>query len=426
MYPFAPQGRHLNSLGFQPQVSRPQQTLTPKGWPGGLEQATLTGFGCLEAPHLGLKPQAIQIPPLRGGNKATPRSPGRIFRAEIALLVMSATFVLFAISAVPAEAAKPSPREPWSAEQATGAPDTPEAEDAPTAWTPLEPDAGREWLLVRFARAVPIAEVRIRESLHPGAVRRVSASLEDGASSLLWAGDDPTAVAPADFVVKVERAVVARAVLIELDTSIKQPRRRGWTAIDAVELVGRDGSRQWAAEAEASSTYATVGGLLADELSPAARVYADEKLGIRMSAPGFWIRANPALLDVPGKILRAWTRDGTATVAVFRWEADPAAGPPLLADRLAAALASGLGAEIQAREVHQFGGLKAVGLVATGTGEGGDGPRIQQHWVAIPRQRDVVVLLLSTPEASFPADERTFGKMLATVEIVEIQGAAKK
>jgi hypothetical protein len=336
--------------------------------------------------------------------------------------------------AAAAQPSKPSPREPWSAEQATGAPDTSEAEDAPTAWTPLEPDAGREWLRVRFARAIPIAEVRIRESLNPGAVRRVSASLEDGVSSLLWAGDDPTVEAPADFVVKVEREVVARSVLIELDTapktspqtSPKPPRRHGWTAIDAVELVGRDGSRQWAAEAEASSTYATVGGLLADELSPEARVYADEKLGIRMSAPGFWIRANPALLDVPGKILRAWTRDGTATVAVFRWEADPAADPQLLADRLAAALAAGLGAEVQAREVHQIGGLRAVGLVATGTGEGGDGPRIQQHWVAIPRQRDIVVLLLSTPEASFPADERTFGKMLATVEIVEIQGSPQK
>ena len=39
-----------------------------------------------------------------------------------------------------------------------------------------------------------------------------------------------------------------------------------------------------------------------------------------MSAPGFWIRANPALLDAPGNILRAWTRDGSATVAVFRRE----------------------------------------------------------------------------------------------------------
>lgn len=308
---------------------------------------------------------------------------------------------------------------PWSPEQATGAPDTSEAEDAPTAWTPLEPDAGKEWLRVRFERAVAIAEVRIRESLHPGTVRRVSASGEDGVSFLLWEGDDPTAQAPSYFEVKTERVITARAVLIELDTA----RRRGWEAIDAVELVGRDGSRQWAAEAAASSTYADEGGMLADELSPQARLFADENLGIRMSAPGFWIRANPALLDVPGNILRAWTRDGTAVVVVFRWEPAPAEPPPLFLDRLAAALAAGLGAEVQAREVHKLSGLTAVGLVATGTGGSGDGPRIKQHWVAIPRQRDVVVLLLSTPEASFTADERTFERMLASVEV---QGSPQK
>ena len=308
-------------------------------------------------------------------------------------------------------------QEPWGAGQATGAPDTPEAEDAPTAWTPLERDAGPEWLLVRFERAVAVAEVRVRESLNPGTVRRVSAPLEDGTSSLLWEGEDPTASAPSDFVVRPDREVVARAILVELDTS----RRPGWNAIDAVELVGRDGSRQWAAEAEASSTYATVGGVLAGELSPRARLFSDERLGIRMLAPGYWIRANPALLDTPGTILRAWTRDGSATIVLLHWETSPGA-PPLLQDRLAAMLEAmlteDLGARAQAREVHEIGGLKAVGLVAAGTGEtGGEGRKIQQHWIAVPRERDVIVLLLSTPEASFVQDERTFEKMLQSVVI---------
>lgn len=309
---------------------------------------------------------------------------------------------------------KEPPKEPWSPEQATGAPDTPEAEDAPTAWTPMKPDAGNEWLLVRFERPVAVAEVRIRESLNPGAVRRVSASLEDSVSFLLWEGDDPTVQAPSFFEVKPDREVVARAVLVELDTA----RRPGWSAIDAVELVGRDGSRQWAAEADASSTYATVGGMLANELAPSARIYTDAALGIKMSAPGYWIRANPALLDVPGRTLRAWTRDGAATVVVFQWQTAPPANPALLLDRLAAALEGDLGAEVQAREVQEVGGLRAVGLVATGTGKGGDGPRIKQHWVVIPRQADVVVLLLSTPADSFAVDERTFAKMLASVEIL--------
>jgi len=316
---------------------------------------------------------------------------------------------------------QPAPKEPWGPEQATGAPDTFEAEDAPTAWTPLEPSRGLEWLRVRFARAVPITEVRIRESLHPGTVRRVWAVRDGGRRTLLWRGSDPTKEAPADFVVKPRKKVLARVVTIELDTA----HSKGWKAIDAVELVGRDGSRQWAAQAEASSSYATVGGLLAAELAPEARVFHDEALGIRMSAPGWWIRANPALLEAPGTILRAWTRDGTATIVVSRREtARPWPQRDLLAE-LASALAF-LGAEIQAREVHHFRELTALGLVATGTGESENGPRTTQHWVAVPRERDVLVFLLSTPQAAFAADERTFEKMLASVEIQGSQTPAQR
>lgn len=305
--------------------------------------------------------------------------------------------------------------EPWGPEQAAGAPDTLEAEDAPTAWCPLEPDAGAEWLLVHFEKKVSITEVRVRESFNPGAVTRVSAVFEDGTSSLLWQGNDPTAGAPEDFVVRVEGAVTGQSILIELDTA----RRPGWNAIDAVELVGRDGSRQWASGAAASSTYADTGGLLAAEYTPEARFFADTALGIRMTAPGWWIRANPALLDAPGKILRAWTRDGVTTIAVVRvvrQEVREGWSPAELRGHAAAALDL-LGAEVQAWEVHEFGGLRALGLVAAGTGEGGGGPRTKQHWVAVPREKDVLLFLLSAPEASFDAAERIFQKMLATVEM---------
>lgn len=320
-----------------------------------------------------------------------------------------------ALLAVLAQAAPaPTVREPWSAEQTLGAPDTREAEDAPTAWTPLEPDAGEEWLVVRFERPVAIAEVRVRESLNPGAVRRVSAVFEDGSSfRILWEGQDPTTAAPADLVVRVDGEVPARTVLVELDTA----RRPGWNAIDAVELIGRDGSRQWAAEAAASSTYATAGGLLASELAPEARVFTDEALGIRMTAPGWWIRANPALLAAPGEILRAWTRDGAATIVVSRQETDRPLSPRHLLDVTAAALESAVGADIQAREVHDTAGMRALGLVATGAREDGSGPRIRQRWVVVPRASDVLVFLLSAPEAGFAADDRIFEKMLASVEI---------
>ena len=54
---------------------------------------------------------------------------------------------------------------------------------------------------------------------------------------------------------QVAAGVNARSVKVYLDTS----RVPGWNEIDAVELIGRDGSRQWARQASASSTYAERG-----------------------------------------------------------------------------------------------------------------------------------------------------------------------
>jgi hypothetical protein len=341
--------------------------------------------------------------------------PSPLARRAAALLLGA-----FAACCLARPALSREPWEPWGAEQAAGAPDTPEAEDAPTAWTPLEADAGNEWLLVHFDHKVTIAEVRVRESFNPGTLARVSALFEDGTSSLLWAGRDPTEKAPDDFVVRVAGEIGGQSILIEMDTA----RRPGWNAIDAVELVGRDGSRQWASGASASSTYADIGGLLADELAPEARIFNDAALGLRMKAPGWWIRANPALLEAPGQILRAWTRDGVTTIAVARQQMRGTWSPEDLRGHLAAAMEH-LGAEVQAWEVHSLGESRALGLVATGGGESEKSPGTTQHWVAVARKGDVLLFLLSAPAASFTAAERIFEKMLASVEVQNPHGGSK-
>jgi hypothetical protein len=157
----------------------------------------------------------------------------------------------------------------WGPEQATGEPDTHRAGDMPTAWASQSRDAGAEWLKVSYARAVNIGEVRIRETHNPGAVSKVTAITDQGEEILLWEGEDPTTEAPADFVVTVTPDVTARSVKIYLETT----RKSGWNEIDAVELVGKDGTRQWASAATASSTYASrttgiqLGYLASDPLS---------------------------------------------------------------------------------------------------------------------------------------------------------------
>jgi hypothetical protein len=143
------------------------------------------------------------------------------------------------------------PKRNWGPEQALGPPDTERDADAVTAWTSLEPDAGPEWLAVGFERVVEAAQVRIRESYNPGAITKVT-TLVNGAEVALWEGTSARGKAPRDFVVPVPKGIQANSIVVYQDTK----RVSGWNEIDAVELVGRDGSRQWATSANASSSYA--------------------------------------------------------------------------------------------------------------------------------------------------------------------------
>jgi hypothetical protein len=142
----------------------------------------------------------------------------------------------------------------WSPAQAVGAPDTAQDGDRPTAWASREPDGGMEWLQTQYAQPVEVAQVHVRESYNPGAVVKITGVTQAGAEVVLWQGNEPVLPAPADQVFNVRPGIVVGSVKVHLDTR-KVP---GWNEIDAVELVGRDGTRQWANDATASSTYANL------------------------------------------------------------------------------------------------------------------------------------------------------------------------
>ena len=138
----------------------------------------------------------------------------------------------------------------WSAEQAIGPPNCETSQDSPNAWASQNADGGAEWLSVMFEQPVDVAEVRIRENHNPGAISKVAA-VADGAEVVLWEGTAAAGKRSRDFLARAAGAVTAQAVIIYLDTA----RVPGWNEIDAVELVGRDGSRQWVSAARASSSY---------------------------------------------------------------------------------------------------------------------------------------------------------------------------
>ncbi|MFN0126691.1 MAG: hypothetical protein ACKV19_08405 [Verrucomicrobiales bacterium] len=139
----------------------------------------------------------------------------------------------------------------WSPGQVAGAPDTEGHGDFRTAWASQDPDGGSEWLQVGFERAVEVSEIVIHETFNPGALAKVSALLPDGSYKTLWEGTTPAEGESVERALPLPPGITSDQIRIELDTQ----RVPGWNEIDAVQLVGTDGSRQWAEKATASSFY---------------------------------------------------------------------------------------------------------------------------------------------------------------------------
>lgn len=181
---------------------------------------------------------------------------------------------------------------PWNAEQVIGPPDSP-AGDTQTAWAPATEDGGQEWLQVEFPKAVEVVQVMVRENCAPGAIFRIAAISEAGAETTLWEGVAPNVTAVSNTVFPTRGGIVADRVRIYLDTK-KVP---GWNEIDAVQLVGRDGSRQWASAATASSNYGTPPGMPINTEQGRFWFWTDdgnvEKLNITIGDPLYWDTPTP-------------------------------------------------------------------------------------------------------------------------------------
>ncbi len=142
----------------------------------------------------------------------------------------------------------------WGPEQATGQPNTFRSGDIQTAWASLTQDGQDEWLMLIYEKAVIPAQIRIFETFNPGAVVRVSIFTEDGREVTAWQGKDTVEANEGFGVAEIPLNVDVRTnrVKIYLDSTGV----RGWNEIDAVELIGKDKTRQWASSASSSTTYA--------------------------------------------------------------------------------------------------------------------------------------------------------------------------
>jgi hypothetical protein len=116
-----------------------------------------------------------------------------------------------------------------------------------------------------------------------------------------------------------------------------------------------------------------------------------------------------------------WTPDSKTTIVAFSQEA----GQPVTAKQLlesSAAASKQAGYTVHKEEVVSISGSDAMSMKVSGPGTGaalGGGGTVQtfQHWIAIPKQNRVLVLLLTTPDATKDGHAKVFDAMVQSVKI---------
>ncbi|HEY0510664.1 MAG TPA: hypothetical protein VGH73_02085 [Thermoanaerobaculia bacterium] len=154
----------------------------------------------------------------------------------------------------------------------------------------------------------------------------------------------------------------------------------------------------------------------------AAKGIPPQQMGLAFTAPQGWQQGDPTKFTVPGNICCVWSPDNTSSVAVFAQNSGKPYNPRTLLNQSAEGLTKSLGAEVRQKDVVNVGGMRGFSLVVSGagTGAGIDGKgtvRTTQHWVAVPRDKDVVIFLMTTPDDKFAANEAAFQTMLSSLRI---------
>lgn len=148
--------------------------------------------------------------------------------------------------------------------------------------------------------------------------------------------------------------------------------------------------------------------------------FRDSNFGFGGAVPQSWQIVPSAAVNVPGTVLQAWTPGPPATVVTFVQEAPQLVTAQQLLDSSAAAL-KGAGCTVTLAEVANVGGKSAMSLKVTGPGNGaalGAGTvTTYQHWVAVPRDKRVLVLLFTAPDASKTENAAAFETMTSSLKI---------
>lgn len=148
--------------------------------------------------------------------------------------------------------------------------------------------------------------------------------------------------------------------------------------------------------------------------------YVDTDFGFRVTPAMGWRDVPATGIQVPGRVLKVWTTDRVNSIVAFVQEAGQPVTAKQILDSSAAAMKQA-GVTVTFEQVVPVGGTDAMSMKVTGPGTGaalgGGGTPTYQHWIAIPKQNRVLVVLLTAPDSSKGEAAKGFEAMIQGLKI---------
>lgn len=154
--------------------------------------------------------------------------------------------------------------------------------------------------------------------------------------------------------------------------------------------------------------------------SPAVTTaFVDSAFGFRSIEPPNWPAADAKYFVIPGEIVKAWASSNGSSIVAFHQQASR----PVTAQELLASSAEAtrqMHGTIISEEIMTIGATEVMSLQVTLPGNGvavmpGGSVSTYQHWIAVPKENRVLVLLATAPDASKGATTSAFDEMIQSI-----------
>lgn len=159
-----------------------------------------------------------------------------------------------------------------------------------------------------------------------------------------------------------------------------------------------------------------------EEILPVPGRYFDSEYRFAISTGDDWKPAPLESVTVPGIARGAFSKAGGVSLSLFIQETGDLVDASWMLAESAKAQEEKLSATVLEKEVRKIAGRDAMWMVVEGQGTGSaiDGKgsvKTTQHWIAIPREKDVLVALLTSPSGTFASNQALFLKAIETLKL---------